>query len=197
MLPRQPLLLAFAALAGFPAVVFAHPGHESGHGLYDSVLHPLSGLDHLLAIVVISLLAVQIGGRAVWAGPMAYLVALATGTFAAAGGLAFGGVEAVAAASLLVAGAVLLSGRGGSAALFALLPCIGFVHGVAHTAALGTQAVFSDGLWGMLIGSTLLCVATAGAGMMFSRFGQTNLLSYVCRAAGTVATIAAVLLLVA
>ena len=48
----------------FAVFASAHPGHE-GAGFVHGLLHPLGGLDHILAMVAVGLFAAQLGGRAV------------------------------------------------------------------------------------------------------------------------------------
>ena len=43
------------------------------------LLHPVLGFDHLLAMVAVGLLSVQLGGRAVWTVPAAFVAFLIGG----------------------------------------------------------------------------------------------------------------------
>ena len=94
-------------LTGVAAVVLsASPagadvgGHVSG--LADGALHPFTGIDHLLAMVAVGLLAV-LTGRFV-AFPAAFLFAMAVGGAAGIVGVAFPGVEIAIAVSVVVLG---------------------------------------------------------------------------------------------
>ncbi|HBP2134768.1 TPA: protein hupE, partial [Pseudomonas aeruginosa] len=49
---KLPKLLAALALLAAPALAFAHPGHGE-HGLVAGLAHPLTGLDHLLAMFAV------------------------------------------------------------------------------------------------------------------------------------------------
>ena len=73
---RLARLTAAAALLTIAAPAFAHPGHD-GPGLAGGLLHPLTGMDHLLAMVTIGLFAAMRGGRATWAWPLGFVVAAA------------------------------------------------------------------------------------------------------------------------
>ena len=53
-------LLCLSTVLASPAM--AHPG-TPGHEFVDGLEHPIFGLDHLLAMVAVGLLAVRIGGR--------------------------------------------------------------------------------------------------------------------------------------
>ena len=65
--------LGAAALAFTPVPAFAHIsiGHVTGflHGM----LHPITGIDHILAMLTVGLLASTRGGRALWLVPAAFL----------------------------------------------------------------------------------------------------------------------------
>ncbi|PZE09341.1 protein hupE, partial [Pseudomonas sp. 57B-090624] len=125
---------ALYALALFltPALAFAHPGHDSS-GLMAGVAHPITGLDHLLAMLAVGLWAAQQQGAARWALPVTFV-----GTMLLGGLLGFEGLElpfmetgiaaSVLALGLLVAVAVRppMFVAVGLTALFAL------AHGVAH-----------------------------------------------------------------
>lgn len=126
--------LALATLT--PVAALAHPGHDSvGAGFMAGLMHPLSGLDHVLMIVAVSAWTTQLGiaGRVT--------VAACLGLFVAIGALAPGavltgrGLEAAIALTVIGAGILLAIGRrwpvwttATIAALFAL------IHGLAHGA---------------------------------------------------------------
>lgn len=122
------------ALALFltPAIAFAHPGHGDT-GLEAGVLHPLSGLDHLLAMVAVGLWAAQQKGAARLALPCTFVGSLLIGGLLGFDGLHLPFVETGIAASVLALGlCVALAVRPplplamGATALFAL------AHGIAH-----------------------------------------------------------------
>ncbi|RZK94945.1 MAG: urease accessory protein, partial [Methylobacterium sp.] len=80
--------LALPALVLLPQAALAHPGHGEAAGLVHGFLHPVSGADHVLAMVAVGLLAALRGGRALWALPAAFLALMAAGA-----GLGMAGVE--------------------------------------------------------------------------------------------------------
>ncbi|MBX2818770.1 MAG: HupE/UreJ family protein, partial [Rhodothermaceae bacterium] len=57
--------------------IFAHT--NPGSGAIDGFLHPLLGLDHLLAMLTVGLLSAQLGGRAIWTVPTAFVASMAIG----------------------------------------------------------------------------------------------------------------------
>jgi hypothetical protein len=59
--------LLATALVLVPSLALAHPGLPGHtHDLANGFLHPLGGIDHVLAMVAVGLFAAQLGGRALW-----------------------------------------------------------------------------------------------------------------------------------
>jgi urease accessory protein len=66
---RRSLALAGILLLSFSSSAFAHPGLGHVHGYFDGLSHPLSGLDHILAMIAVGLLAARIGGQGAFVIP--------------------------------------------------------------------------------------------------------------------------------
>ena len=64
-----------AAVSLWAAPALAHPGHD-GASLAAGLAHPLTGLDHLLAMLAVGLLAARRGGRALALWPAAFVGAM-------------------------------------------------------------------------------------------------------------------------
>lgn len=116
-----------------PGVALAHPGHGEGSHLVEGVLHPLSGLDHLLMLTAISAWAAQLQptGRVLVSLCLALFVGIGASLHAAGGPL----LEMAIALTVIGAGVLLAVGRhwplwasGLLAAAFAS------IHGLAHGA---------------------------------------------------------------
>ena len=99
-------LTLLAAVLLLPAPALAHVGDGLHHGLMAGFLHPFSGVDHLLAMVMVGLWAGLLGGTARLALPGAFLGAMALGGVLGMAGLALPGVEAGILASVVVLGAL-------------------------------------------------------------------------------------------
>lgn len=99
-----PLLLFTLALA--PGLAQAHPGH--GAGFSAGVAHPLSGLDHLLAMLAVGLWAALLGGRARWALPAAFLGVMTLGGALGLAGLRVAFAELVILSSVVGLGLMVL-----------------------------------------------------------------------------------------
>lgn len=145
------LSLAAAATAGFSTAALAHVGDHSHMSFTEGLLHPFSGLDHVLAMVAVGLWASQLGGRALWLLPLTFPALMAVGAALGMSGVTLPWVEIGVAGSVMVLGAVVALALRPSLAIsipligaFALLH--GYSHGIELTAsasALGYGAGFS------------------------------------------------------
>ncbi len=169
-MPRRRFFALVVALV--PLVAQAHPGHP-GHDLeWDfsaGFAHPLTGLDHLLAMVAVGLWAAQLGGRARWLLPSAFVTVLALGAAFARAGFVLPGVEPMIAASVLALG--LLIGTAASLPVYASVALTGlfaFAHGWAHGAEMpATPGVLGYGL-GFTAATLLLHLAGLGLGLLIA-----------------------------
>ncbi|MDW8442892.1 MAG: HupE/UreJ family protein [Acetobacteraceae bacterium] len=71
------VLAAGSVFAAVPAA--AHTGHGDTTGLVSGLLHPLTGPDHLAAMVAVGLWAGFAGGLRAWAWPAAFVAAMLVG----------------------------------------------------------------------------------------------------------------------
>ncbi|WP_024873421.1 HupE/UreJ family protein [Tolumonas lignilytica] len=122
---------------------FAHPGHME-HGLSSGLLHPMTGLDHLMMLLTSGFLAALTGRRL--SLPLMTVLAMITGT---AAGVWFGGnnlVEPLVLASVWFAGAMIFASNRLSV-LSWMMPCFALFHGWAHgvEAPAGQVALFTVG----------------------------------------------------
>lgn len=170
--PRAALavLLALAATAAA-----AHDGGDAGahHGLLAGLLHPFTGVDHLLAMLAVGLAGGlrAPGGAARWAGPAAFAACLLAGAGAAAAGLPVPAIEPMIAASLMVLGlALTMPQRGGALPAALLAGGFALFHGAAH----GVELSGAAALAGMLAGTVALHAAGLWGGSAMRRFGPAG-----------------------
>lgn len=100
---KLPKLLAALVLLAAPALAFAHPGHGE-HGLVAGLAHPLTGLDHLLAMFAVGLWAAQQQGAARLALPCTFVGTMLVGGLLGFEGLQLPFMETGIAASVLALG---------------------------------------------------------------------------------------------
>ncbi|WP_027854265.1 HupE/UreJ family protein [Marinobacterium litorale] len=132
-------------LALAPGVALAHTGGETG--LAAGFLHPLTGLDHLLAMFAIGIWAAMQQGKMQLALPTVFVFALLAGFGAAVAGLALPMVETGIALSVVVLGTVIFAGsRLPAAAVLGFGAIFAVFHGFAHGAeASGSLLSFGVG----------------------------------------------------
>jgi urease accessory protein len=131
-LPRMILLILATALLA-PATVLAHnPGGMAG-GFASGFMHPLTGVDHILAMVAVGIWGAQLGAPAIWALPIAFPLVMSVGGAMGVRGVPLPGVELGIAASALMLGLMIFLEARPSLVVAALL--VGFFaifHGYAH-----------------------------------------------------------------
>lgn len=165
--------LAAAAVVVGAAPALAHvglPGHEHG-GFAAGLAHPVSGLDHLLAMLSVgiwSALATRGGAGRLWLAPAAFVFAMLLGAVAGHAGIALPLVETGIAVSVVVLG-LMIAARvelpalvgAGLVALFAIY------HGHAHGAeATGAIAAY---MAGFALTTAMLHVTGIGLGLLLTR----------------------------
>ncbi len=168
-----------AAAFLFSGAASAHAGHAA-EGFSSGLTHPFGGLDHLLAMVAVGLWAMQQGGRAIYAVPGAFMIAMAAGFGLGLAGITLPFAETGILLSLLALGlAVALSLRPPLA--LALLASAGFAlcHGYAHALESGAAALAPYAA-GMLLGTALL----HGLGLLAARLANHGSLALLTRSAG-------------
>ena len=187
----------FALTAVSASSAFAHPHHVHApgteHGLAAGFLHPLLGFDHLLAMFAVGLLAAQLGGRALWALPAAFLGLMLLGGAAGMTGYGLPANEIGIALSVVALGAALVIGvKYPLPAAALVVGAFGVLHGHSHGAelpALASPLLYSCGF---VVATAALHLLGIGAGLWFAR--QQHVFTWV-RASGAAIAAAGVVLL--
>ncbi|MDR1349888.1 MAG: HupE/UreJ family protein [Zoogloeaceae bacterium] len=149
-------LFVLLSLASFGAL--AHVGHGDAPGLAAGFLHPLTGADHLMAMLAVGIWSAMTTRR-VWVAPISFASLLLVGALLGLAGLHFPVVEPMIAASLLVLGLLLASqARLPLMAGAALTGAFALFHGAAHGAELGSASPLAA-IIGMVLGTALIHVA--------------------------------------
>lgn len=185
--------LPAAAALLFPALAHAHPGHDGHELTWDfsaGAAHPLSGLDHLLAMVAVGLWAAQLGGRARWLVPAAFVGVMALGgALGQSGVVVVPGVEQGIAASVLVLGLLIAAAvRLPVAAGMALVGGFAVFHGFVHGAEMPAAASGLSYGAGFVAATALLHTAGVGLGLLAGNFSTraTRFAGWGIAAAGVV-----------
>ena len=136
--------MSIAVLLLLPATAHAHEEVGSATGFLSGFHHPMSGLDHVLAMVAVGLWGAQLGKPAMWMLPVAFPMMMACGGMLGLMGLPLTGVEIGIALSALVLGVLVLGQvRLPIWAAVAVVAVFALFHGHAHGTELppGSSAI--------------------------------------------------------
>lgn len=166
-------LLAASLFLAATSAALAHPGAAQANGVACGFSHPLTGWDHLLAMIAIGLWAAQLGGRASWRVPAAFVGVMA---LSAVGGHFIGvipGLEQGLAASVLALGLlVAFAARLPLAASMALAGIFAMFHGLAHGAEMPATAGGLAYGAGFVAATALLHLTGIGLGLGAARLSE-------------------------
>ena len=130
--PSAEGLVALALLL-WAAPAFAHMQRGQAAGFLAGVKHPISGLDHVIAMITVGLWGAQLGPPAVWLLPVTFPMVMAFGGFLSLVGIPLPGVEIGIALSAVLLG--LMVAREARPPLWLAAALVGFFavfHGHAH-----------------------------------------------------------------
>jgi urease accessory protein len=164
MRANRPLILLLV-LAAAPAL--AHQQQGQAAGFLAGLRHPVSGLDHVLAMVSVGLWGAQLGPPAIWLLPVTFPLVMAFGGFLGLLGVPLPGVEVGIALSALLLGVMVA--REARPPLWAAAALVGFFavfHGHAHGRELPTgQSALLYSI-GFVVATGCLHAAGIGIGLV-------------------------------
>ena len=177
------------ALVVSSAPVDAHVQTGEASGFLTGVGHPVSGLDHVVAMIAVGLWGAQLGVPALWLLPVTFPMMMALGGLIGLLGVPLPGIEVGIAASAVVLGLVVMFAlRPPLAVAVALVALFAIFHGHAHGTELppGQSALLYS--MGFVVATGCLHGVGIAIGVIQRwRWGQTLL-----RAAGAVVALAGV-----
>ena len=125
--------LAAATLLALIEPALAHTGTDTVFGFKTGFLHPISGPDHLVAMVAVGLWGAQLGAPAIWVLPITFPLVMAMGGVIGVIGVPVPFVETVIALSAVGLGLVVaLRLRPPLWAAAVLVAVFAIFHGYAH-----------------------------------------------------------------
>jgi urease accessory protein len=165
------LLFALALCA--PGLALAHTGNDGGAhhltGFIEGFAHPLTGLDHLAAMIAVGIWSAMTARR-IWVAPISFAALLFVGACAGMAGVVLPAVEPMIAASLLVLG-LLVAARvrlpAGAGAL--LVGVFAVFHGLAHGSELAAAGNAAAALAGMVLCTMVLHTTGLVLGRILTR----------------------------
>jgi urease accessory protein len=130
-----------AVLVQFPGTAFAHTEGGAAGGFFLGLSHPISGWDHILAMIAVGLWGALLGPPGLWILPIAFPVAMAAGGMLGLLGIPLPAVEIGIAVSSIVLGLLILTNMRLSLAIaIPLVMVFALFHGHAHGTELSPGA---------------------------------------------------------
>ena len=165
---RSSVYLALIVLLfGWPAVSAAHMRSGGGIGLVTGFMHPLTGIDHVLAMLAVGMWGAQLRGDAIWLLPVVFPLVMAAGAVAGIVAVPMLPVEPGIAASVIALGAAIafdfrppLAGAAGLVSVFAIF------HGYAHGVELPRRSDAVPYCAGFVLATGLIHLTGIGLGLI-------------------------------
>lgn len=177
----------------WPLSALAHVGSGEAGGFLIGIQHPVSGWDHVLAMLAVGLWGAQLGAPAVWILPVVFPMMMAMGGMLGLMGIPLPGVEAGIAISAVVLGfMVLTEARLKIQLAMVIVAFFAIFHGHAH----GTE--LPAGQSGLLysIGFVAATGCLHGAGITIGLIHRWPFGRLVLRTAGSMVCAAGIYFLV-
>jgi urease accessory protein len=155
----------------------AHAGHDAGTGLTRGLLHPMLGLDHLLAMAAIGFWSVRQSATLKNSTPLFVIGGMVVGAGIAWGGLSLPGVKTGISLSVILAGILIATLAKLPTAVGGLLVAAFMVfHGFAHGTEMPAGAALVAYLAGFSVATLALTFAGRALGTLMqktdNRFGR-------------------------
>src|SRR6185312_9112658 len=130
---RQDLFALLAILIFTSQACHAHV-ETAAAGFVSGLLHPVFGIDHLLAMLSVGIVSAQLGGRHILLVPSTFVVSMVTGASLGVLGYDIPFLEAGIALSVILLGTAIILIRGGqrSYVVYLFVAFFGSLHGYAH-----------------------------------------------------------------
>ena len=125
--------LAWLLMLANASTAYAHVGQGQAKGLINGLRHPISGADHVLAMIAVGLWGAQLGKPAIWLLPVTFPMVMAFGGFLGLVGIPVPGVEVgIAASAILLGLMVACEARPPLVVAAVLVGFFAIFHGHAH-----------------------------------------------------------------
>jgi urease accessory protein len=191
---KRVLSIVAAACLLAPGGALAHTGAGGADGIVHGLMHPVTGLDHVLAMVAVGVLAAFLGGRALI--PTSFVAMAAVGGALGVEGAQVPSVEFGISASVVLLGlAIAFQPKLPLGLAAGLVGLFGLYHGYAHGAEMPADASGLAYAAGFLLATAALHVVGIGLGLGINHLAS-RAVSRFAQAGGTAIALAGIALLV-
>ena len=178
-----------AMVLWWPLAAWAHVESGQAGGFLSGLSHPVSGLDHVVAMIAVGLWGAQLGMPALWVLPVAFPMLMAFGGMLGLIGIPLPGVEIGIALSAVVLGALVLGRvRLPLALAVAVVAFFAVFHGHAH----GTELEAGQNAMLYSLGFVIATGLLHGVGIAIGLIQRWHLGRQVLRGAGALVAAAGV-----
>lgn len=175
-----------------PTVAMAHPFHDGPGNLAGGMLHPLVGLDHLVALLAVGIWSAEQHGGDRWWLPLTFLGMMIVGAMA---GMELGAISfnehLIVSSVLVLGGIVAMMWRPSLTVGLPVLSIFALAHGAAH----GAEMPVAGSPFGFILGFSLSAATIIAAGFAGGQFLRHVADSKGVRIAGAAIVIAGCFLL--
>lgn len=155
-----------AALCFISPSLYAHTGGHIDHSLISGLLHPLTGIDHLLVLMAVGLIAAKQGGKALFAFPAVFFALMAAGAVLNVYAVQIPFVESLIALSLVAFGLlVTINQKQRSKILFLGVSFFAVFHGYAHAAEIPAESSAALYFSALMLMSLAICLGGCVLGL--------------------------------
>ncbi|HEY8158217.1 MAG TPA: HupE/UreJ family protein [Methylobacter sp.] len=168
--------------------LYAHTGGQIDHSLVSGMLHPLTGIDHLLVLLAVGLIAAKQGGKAVFAFPAVFFGLMAAGALLSTVAVQIPFVESLIALSLVAFGLLVIANDRLRASTHPIILFLGVsffavFHGYAHAEEIPAE---SSAIWyfsSLMLMSLAICLGGCIIGLKTGK-RMNYLFSLICLSSG-------------
>lgn len=173
-----------AVLCLVSPALYAHTGAHIDHSLISGLLHPLTGIDHLLVLMAVGFLAAKQGGKALFAFPAVFLALTASGALLNTLAVHIPFVESWIALSLVVCALLIsLSQKHRSNLLLLGASIFALFHGYVHAAEIPAETSVTLYFSALTLMSLMVCLTGCVLGLNTGK--RVNyVLSLLCLSSG-------------
>ncbi|MCX7100371.1 MAG: HupE/UreJ family protein [Methylobacter sp.] len=164
--------------------LYAHTGGHIDNSLMNGLIHPLTGIDHLLVLIAVGLISAKQGGKAMFVFPAFFMALMASGTLLSRYSIQIPFIESFIALSLIAFGFLITTNQNQQTkALFTGTSFFAVFHGYAHATEIPVDFNAASYLSALLLSSLAICLGSSVLGLISGKRVH-YLFSFLCLSSG-------------
>lgn len=173
-------LLLFIYLA-MPTLAYPHAQSiPRTFGFFEGMMHPIVGLDHLLAMLCVGMISSRIGGKAIWQVPTCFVVVMTLGCLIGFFDTTAPLIEPLISLSVIVFGALFLFPKWLTMpATFITVAIFALAHGIAHGKEMPIFVLPEIYIAGFMIATIGIHIFGVGIGELMNKLPKAILITQI------------------